>query len=204
MSSAGSASRFVLTGRIAASGNIQSLLDETCQRNDVPEYCYYSMFQGCSSLAQAPELPATTLAFGCYYSMFYNCDSLTQAPTLPATTLAVGCYSHMFFGCTNLTQAPELLATTLANSCYYNMFSSCTSLTQAPALPATTLASYCYYSMFSGCSRLKISENGNVGKKILDIPSGTTIYTNWNTNMFSNTAGTFKGDPQIGNSYWCY
>ena len=32
--------------------------------------CYYSMFSGCSSLTQAPALPATTLAYGCYYRMF--------------------------------------------------------------------------------------------------------------------------------------
>ena len=34
------------------------------------------MFQGCTSLTQAPELPATTLASYCYYSMFSGCTSL--------------------------------------------------------------------------------------------------------------------------------
>ena len=34
--------------------------------------------------------------------MFYNCTSLTQAPELPATTLVVGCYQDMFGGCTSL------------------------------------------------------------------------------------------------------
>lgn len=33
--------QFVMSGSIAASGNIQSLLDTTCQRTDVPRYCYY-------------------------------------------------------------------------------------------------------------------------------------------------------------------
>ena len=56
------------------------------------ESCYNSMFAGCSSLTQAPALPATTLAEHCYTSMFYNCSSLTQAPELPATTLASSCY----------------------------------------------------------------------------------------------------------------
>ena len=58
--------------------------------------CYNSMFKGCTSLTQAPSLPATTLASNCYYSMFSGCTSLTQAPALPATTLANGCYSNMF------------------------------------------------------------------------------------------------------------
>ena len=49
------------------------------------------MFSSCTSLTQAPALPATTLTSGCYSSMFKGCTSLTSAPTLPATTLADYC-----------------------------------------------------------------------------------------------------------------
>jgi hypothetical protein len=112
------------------------------------------MFNCCSSLTQAPELPATTLANNCYRSMFYGCTSLTQAPELPATELANQCYSNMFTSCSSLTQAPELPATTLAENCYAGMFYDCSSLTQAPELPATTLADYCYEYMFYGCTSL--------------------------------------------------
>ena len=34
------------------------------------------MFEGCTSLTTAPELPATTLASNCYYSMFKGCTNL--------------------------------------------------------------------------------------------------------------------------------
>ena len=146
--------RFIMTGKIAASGNIQSLLDQTMTRMDVPAYCYYYMFSDCTSLTQAPELPATTLANSCYQSMFSSCTSLVQAPELPATTLADSCYYRMFGGCSSLTQALELPATTLDNCCYYLMFFSCSSLTQAPELPATTLANSCYSGMFNGCTSL--------------------------------------------------
>ena len=118
------------------------------------DYCYYRMFQDCTSLTTAPELPATTLAYDCYEFMFESCTSLTTAPELPATTLATSCYYSMFKDCTSLTIAPELPATTLTQHCYKNMFNGCTSLTTAPELPATTLANYCYRSMFSGCSSL--------------------------------------------------
>ena len=118
------------------------------------ENCFNSMFQSCTSLTAAPQLPATTLAVNCYNAMFRNCTSLTAAPQLPATTLADGCYESMFYVCPSLTQAPALPATTLADSCYNGMFGDCTSLTQAPALPATTLAGYCYGGMFSGCTSL--------------------------------------------------
>ena len=117
-------------------------------------YCYYSMFNGCTPLVNAPALPATTLAYYCYQNMFSGCTSLTTAPTLPATTLASSCYYSMFSGCTSLTTAPALPATTLASQCYSQMFSNCSKLTIAPELPATNLSNFCYNSMFKGCTSL--------------------------------------------------
>ena len=117
-------------------------------------YCYQYMFNGCTSLVNAPALPATTLASYCYSNMFNGCTSLVNAPALPATTLANSCYQYMFYGCTSLVNAPALPATTLANGCYGNMFYGCTSLVNAPALPATTLANFCYQYMFRGCTSL--------------------------------------------------
>ena len=117
-------------------------------------YCYYSMFVGCTRLNAAPALPATDLAENCYKSMFYGCTSLKVAPELPATTLANQCYGMMFAGCTNLAAAPVLSATNLANDCYNGMFVSCTSLTSAPVLSATILANNCYNGMFNYCINL--------------------------------------------------
>ena len=69
--------RFVMSGKIAASGNIMSLLDKTCQSTTIANnYCYSNMFAGCASLTTAPELPATTLADYCYSNMFYDCYKL--------------------------------------------------------------------------------------------------------------------------------
>ena len=118
------------------------------------ESCYSAMFSGCKSLKSAPKLPATTLALGCYNSMFSGCTSLTSVPTLSATELANYCYNLMFDGCTSLTSAPTLSATTLAEGCYQFMFVGCSNLQEAPELPATTLAFGCYNSMFSGCTSL--------------------------------------------------
>ena len=154
--------RFVFNGdgaRLRARGNIASLIYGTNDAyvnkyTSTEEYCYYYMFKGCTSLTQAPELPATTLTSCCYNIMFSGCTSLVQAPELPATTLVESCYRYMFNGCTSLTQAPELPAITLANYCYSNMFKGCTSLTRAPELPATTLKIVCYSNMFNGCVKL--------------------------------------------------
>ena len=138
-------------GKISASGNIMSLLNFTPV---LPNYAFYQLFQDCTSLVSAPDLPVTTLTEGCYKSMFSGCRSLTQVPELPATTLAEDCYNQMFSGCSSLTQVPALPATTLAKSCYYGMFGGCSSLVQAPELPATTLVKSCYNYMFEGCTKL--------------------------------------------------
>ena len=115
---------------------------------------YQEMFAGCTSLIEAPELPTTTLVTSSYREMFAGCTSLIEAPALPATTLGMRVYQEMFKGCTSLIEAPELPATTLNSYCYQEMFAGCTSLIEAPELPTTTLDSYCYQEMFMGCTSL--------------------------------------------------
>lgn len=189
--------KFVMTGKIAASGNVMSLLDESCESVTIPNaYCYFEIFDSCTSLTTPPELPATTLAYQCYAYMFYGCSSLEAAPELPATTLVNSCYYSMFNKCTSLTTPPALPATTLANSCYYSMFSGCTSLTSPPALPATTLVSACYNSMFYNCTSLYVSDTFGVGyDKAWNIPTTGTAISNYTmTNMFTNCLGTRSTD----------
>ena len=228
--------KWVLTGsNIACIGNIENLLDyaivESGAHPTMVDYCYKGMFRDCTSLIQAPALPATTLTTSCYDSMFYGCTSLTQAPDLHAVTLTTFCYQSMFWdctsltkapaihattlasfccfamfrGCTSLTQAPALPATTLADFCYDSMFYNCTGLTQAPALPATTLADYCYDNMFGGCTSLKLSSTQTgeytVAYRIPTAGTGTTANSALN-NMFKSTGGTFTGTPEINKTYY--
>ena len=120
---------------VACTGDIRTLLDwknYNIVKTDNARFC--SLFETCSVLTSAPELPATKLADCCYYYMFYKCTNLTSAPVLPATTLAQECYSNMFTECTNLTSAPELPATKLAVHCYYGMFSNCPKLSSVTML----------------------------------------------------------------------
>ena len=167
-------------------------LAESCYGGIAAWSASSGMFYGCTSLTQAPELPATTLANSCYNDMFRGCTSLTQAPELPATTLANSCYQSMFYGCKGLTELPENLlpATTLVSNCYYYMFTGCTGLTTLPEnlLPATTLGSYCYYSMFQSCKGLtEIPEN---------LLPATTLASNCYDSMFSNCESLIKA-PEL-------
>ena len=86
--------RFMMTGKISASGNVDTLLDQNGN---------------------------TTLTFGCYYGLFEYCTSLTTAPELPATTLADYCYNGMFQGCLSLTTAPTIKTYTSGNNNFTNM-----------------------------------------------------------------------------------
>lgn len=140
---------------VACTGDIRTLLDwknYNIVKTDNARFC--GLFENCSVLTSAPELPATKLADYCYRYMFWLCTNLTSAPVLPATTLAEGCYSYMFTVCKKLTSAPKLPATTLASFCYLGMLKNCTNLTSAPELPAEKLADNCYNQMFFGCTKL--------------------------------------------------
>jgi len=121
--------QFVMTGAIAASGSVNTLVDTTRELVGAPIFNY----------------------------LFKDCTSLTKAPDLPATIVDEECYFEMFSGCTNLTQAPEILPAKVGDFAYYKMFEGCTSLTKAPELfasPNPEFDDYAYTNMFSGCTSL--------------------------------------------------
>ena len=61
--------QFKMTGKIAASGNIQSMLDYS---HSCTDWCYKYMFYGCISLTSAPELPASELNFPGGWRLLYG------------------------------------------------------------------------------------------------------------------------------------
>ena len=169
--------QFVMTGSIAASGNVMSLLNFNTTLTD---FAFCRLFLSCTSLTATPELPTTTLTQGCYNNMFVGCTSLTTASALPATTLAPYCYFGMFQGCTSLTTAPELPATTLAEDCYMNMFYSCKKLNYVKALFTDISARSCLNYWLDGVSSTGTfvkNANATWTNKQAQIPSGWTVQT---------------------------
>lgn len=67
-------------------------------------YCFSNLFSYCTSLTTVPSglLPALNLGTQCYWYMFEGCSGLTTAPDLPATTTASQCYQGMFINCSSL------------------------------------------------------------------------------------------------------
>ena len=96
--------RWVLTGTdIACVGNIENLLDYTIVESGahptMANYCYSSMFHGCSALTQVPSLSATKLANNCYEGMFQGCTNL-KTINVPWVSGAV---ANAPWGATNAT-----------------------------------------------------------------------------------------------------
>lgn len=129
---------------VKCTGDIRTLIDYTKYSSDATgnaKFCY--LFQNCTALTSAPELPATNLATFCYERMFDGCTALTSAPELPATNLANYCYRYMFSGCTSLEIAPALKATSLPTSCYKSMFYGCSSLSSVTMLATDVSGDKC-------------------------------------------------------------
>lgn len=109
--------QFKMTGKIEASGNIMSLLDNSMSITSIPsKNCFSHLFEHCQSLIKAPLLPATTLTDFCYHLMFAD-TSIEKAPELSATTLTNECYLAMFFRCTKLNYIKMLATDVSAEDC---------------------------------------------------------------------------------------
>jgi hypothetical protein len=143
--------KFQINGIVEGHGDIQSMLNYSVDCND---YCYYKLFNDCSTLVSPPELPAETIANHSYDSMFYGCTNLLETPELHSIHLGSSCYKYMFCDCENISTPPQLPATELKESCYEGMFCNCYALTQMPELPATELKNDCYNDMFDSCISL--------------------------------------------------
>lgn len=169
---------FTMTGKIKASGNIQSLLNFNV---DAPKYCFRKLFQNCTSLIKAPKvLPASIVEELAYGAMFSK-TSITNFPKILATTLGnkscqymfeqcpfisidkisfntVGLNSCfcMFSNCNSLIEVKEITATNFIDSYNFNcMFEFCKNLLYPPAiLPLTSLTISCYQQMFQGCEKM--------------------------------------------------
>lgn len=79
---------------------------------NLSEKCYTGMFYGCINLRKAHTLPAVSLTEYCYgetKGMFEGCTSLINAPEILAAKTSSSSLSRMFYGCSSLKRI-KLLA----------------------------------------------------------------------------------------------
>lgn len=79
----------------------------------IDEDCYYSSFEGCSSLSSFGSIDTESVYQNSCRRMFYGCSSLVSSPTLKAASLisADNCYTEMFRGCSSLNRIKALFLT---------------------------------------------------------------------------------------------
>lgn len=112
-------SMFVMTGKIAAIGNIMTLISKD-QPTIIPSNaCFYRLFMNCT-LTTAPELTATTLKTDCYWEMFLGCNLLVSGPVLYATNTVGSCYERMFGNCSSLTSVTTYATTNVGFNNWLN------------------------------------------------------------------------------------
>ena len=99
---------------------ITSAENLTLPATKMTQYCYRSLFKGCTSLINPPELPATEMAQDCYRDLFRGCTSLINPPELPAKVLVEGCYRSTFQGCTSLNEVTVYADDISATQCIIN------------------------------------------------------------------------------------
>lgn len=140
---------------VAASGDIRTLIDWTGHDTaETGNAVFAGLFQGCTQLTSAPELPSTELAEGCYENMFAGCTNLTEAPVLPAPVLTENCYKDMFSGCTSLESVTISATDTSADGCMDGMLED-VELKEPSVIVATTAE--------------------DLAAKIEEVPAGSTI-----------------------------
>ena len=116
---------FRMTGSIAASGNIMSLLNFA---EEVPSHGFYGLFTNCAPLTTAPELPSLIILPFSYAQMFAGCSNLKEAPILPVVNVPLNAYESMFYNCTSLEKV-HIKAKYIADEyTFYRMFWNCSSL----------------------------------------------------------------------------
>ena len=116
---------------------------ELCATN-APESCYYAMFQDCEVLEVTPSvLLAEHVGRNAYASMFMGCDSIKEGPEIKALTADNNAFLFMFFLCDILETAPTLKIEKLSNSCYSSMFDHCPKLNYVECYATDISATYC-------------------------------------------------------------
>lgn len=145
--------KFKMTGKIAVSGNIMSLLDASLKSSTMNAYCFLSLFQDETSLITAEDLllPAVTGGgYGySYYRMFYRCSSMVKGlKEIPLINCKVRDMASMFQSCTSLTDSPYVKATSVGSAGMESMFMSCSKITSFHFSTLGTNSS----NMLRGCS----------------------------------------------------
>lgn len=85
-------------GSVRIGGDILTLLNQDPRPNQMGDGAFQTLFNECSGIVDASQLKLPDYVTPrCYYRMFNNCTNLKSAPNLPATELEEECYRDFMF-----------------------------------------------------------------------------------------------------------
>ena len=181
-------SKFQMSGKINAGGNIMSILDKSMELTVVPDSGFMYIFGDMTesnpntALLTPPDMSSITSIgeAGCS-GMYQGCTSLTSAAEMPMlATIGPGGCQGMYQGCTSLTAAADMpmLATIGFEGCF-EMYQGCTSLTAAADMPMlATIGSEGCHGMYSSCTFAMSSDGATLNFLFATPPvtAGNTTY----------------------------
>lgn len=96
--------QFHMSGSIKATGNVMSLLSKTCSKTEIPKFCFYQLFRGCSALTSANIFGEVKVLSGCG-RIFQQCTSLTSIE-IPTEVIVdhIDMMTSAFNGCSSLSR----------------------------------------------------------------------------------------------------
>lgn len=195
-------------GEIASLLDYKKVINNDIDSITVGQRAFEKLFYNNTELMRAPRHSLNTLAEYCYSSMYEGCSKLQHWPYLPVTTLFTGCYERMFYGCSKLTTAANnansLPASIIPPFAYKQMFSNCFLLKKISVRSISQLSEGSCESMFAGCTLLKVTDTidrVDYASTIFDF-KGDEFPPDSVKNMFANTGGRWQGTPELHKTYF--
>ena len=170
---------FDMTGSIAASGDIMTIISKDKSNNTIPEKGFYAMFWGNEALTSAPDILATKIDVGGCRMMFKEAPNLVVGGRITANELSSSSLVAMFNDCSSLTTISELPAVVADDNAYGLMFAGCSSLNYIKTLYTGNFSEANFYNWVGGVSSTgDFYYNGSdTTRGISAIPNGWTVHT---------------------------
>lgn len=119
--------KFVMSGSIATSGDITSLINGVGGIAALQSYSFCNLFRSCAAMTTIPNIGIGDLSFYCYNQTFVFCTGLTS---IVINNCSLGYFSlfQSFYGCTNLVSAEILSTKSNSSTPMQAIFQNCNSL----------------------------------------------------------------------------
>lgn len=123
--------RFVMTGLVAATGDIESIREFSLTHTAMTQGCYRGLFRDCTSLTSIPEIEVGASSTYSHQNMFRGCTGIVGVIKIQMEKISsVNCCYYMFYGCSGITgvEIETEEASSTSTNAMSSMFRNCSNL----------------------------------------------------------------------------